>query len=133
MCILCAFKFTLSCPNLCIMQHRGEIVERAVRHSGMPLTQLAKKLGRSRRWIYNAFENPMLSVELIVQIGKLIHHDFSDEIDGIQRNPQISSDPPVRYTRETDENSVEYWKNKYLILLEKYNDMLEGRGGLGTS
>ena len=115
------------------MQHRGEIVERAVRHSGMPLTQLANKLGRSRRWIYNAFENPMLSVELIVQIGKLIHHDFSDEIDGIQRNPQISSDPPVRYTRETDENSVEYWKNKYLILLEKYNDMLEGRGGLGTS
>jgi hypothetical protein len=97
----------------------------------MPLTQLAKKLGKSRRWIYNAFENPMLSIELILEIGKLIHHDFSGEIDGILRPPQISSDPPASYGIETDNHSAEYWKNKYLLLLEKYNELLEGRGGLG--
>jgi hypothetical protein len=113
------------------MQHRGEIVERAVRHSGMPLTQLTKKLGKSRRWIYNAFDNPMLSIELILEIGKHIHHDFSQEIDGIQRTFQISSDPSVSYAKEANEQSAEFWKNKYLLLLEKYNELLEGRGGLG--
>ncbi len=110
------------------MQHRGEIVEKVVRQSGIPLTQLAKKLGKSRRWIYNAFDNPTLSMDLISEIGRIIHHDFSNEILEFKYlNPIFTEGADITY-QSLNENSAEYWKNKYLILLEKYNALLEDRG-----
>lgn len=62
------------------MQHRGEIVEQAVRQSGLSLTKLAKRIGKSRKWIYDSFQNPNLSIENVIAIGKIIYHDFSLEI-----------------------------------------------------
>lgn len=95
------------------MQHRGEIVEQAVRQSGYSLTKLTHRLGKSRRWIYHAFENPILSIDVILEISKIIHHDFSDEIIELKRYNSLSIEP------------TDYWKNKYLDLLEKYNALLE--------
>ena len=113
------------------MQHRGEIVEQAVRQSGYSLTKLTQRLGKSRRWIYHAFENPILSIEVILEIGKIIHHDFSDEIIDLKRYSAKITEPLTSLQNQT-ENSVnsqnEYWKNKYLLLLEKYNALLENRG-----
>ena len=108
------------------MQHKGEIVEKAVRQSGLPLTQLAKRMGKSRRWLYNAFDNPTLSIDLILNIGKIIHYDFSNDIDDLKRlrtfeEPKIDD---ITYTVSSE--SAEYWKNKYLTLLEKYNTLLGG-------
>lgn len=104
------------------MIHRGEIVERAVRSSGIPLTRLAAKMGKSRRWIYNAFETADLSLDTIIEIGKIIHYDFSNEITQIAGNNSSSfNDGKVAYGDE----SPEYWKDKYYKLLEEYNALLK--------
>ena len=100
------------------MQHKGEIVERAVRQSGIPLTKLVGRLGKSRKWIYNAFENPQLSLDAILEIGKIIHYDFSDEIKELVI-PKNFNEPQSLY------GDAEYWKNKYLHLLEEYKALLE--------
>jgi hypothetical protein len=108
------------------MQHKGEIVEKAVRQSGLPLTQLAKRLGKSRRWLYNAFDNPNVSIEHILHIGSIIHHNFSDEILDLKRFKNFE-DPRSEENKYTvPSESAEYWKNKYLTLLEKYNALLGG-------
>jgi predicted transcriptional regulator len=105
------------------MQHRGEIVELAVRQSGYSLTKLTQRLGKSRRWIYHAFENPILSIDVVLEISKIIHHDFSDEITELKRlNSGVKAQNGNSYI---ENESVDYWKNKYLVLLEKYNAMLE--------
>ena len=39
------------------MEHRGEIIEKAIRNSGMPLTSIARKIGKSRQWIYLLLRN----------------------------------------------------------------------------
>ena len=67
------------------MQHKGKILERAVRQSGMPLTKLSKKMEKSRRWIYNAFENENLSIEYILEIGNIIHYDFSNDMVDLKK------------------------------------------------
>lgn len=105
------------------MQHRGEIVEQAVRQSGYSLTKLTQRIGRSRRWIYHAFENPILSIEVILEIGKIIHHDFSDEIIELRRYNSKTNE--TQGFTITENETVEFWKNKYLNLLEKYNELLE--------
>ena len=108
------------------MQHKGEIVEKAVRQSGLTLTQLAPRIGKSRRWLYNAFENPNLSIEHILIIGKIIHYDFSDDILELQRVRNLEDPISPQNAYVVSAESAEYWKNKYLTLLEKYNTLLGG-------
>lgn len=103
------------------MIHRGEIVERVVRNSGIPLTKVAARMGKSRRWIYNVFETSDLSLDLILEFGKILHYDFSKEIPQIINTKSILSDAAVPYGEENSE----YWKSKYYRLLEEYNELLK--------
>ncbi len=107
------------------MQHKGAILEKAVRASGMSLASLTKKLNRSRRWIYDAFENPYLSIEYILEIGKIIHHDFTDDIDELKKYRSMSSESTPSFLDKKPEETVGFWKEKYMGLLEKYNNLLE--------
>jgi predicted transcriptional regulator len=109
------------------MQHRGEIVEKIVRESGYSITKLATKLGKSRRWMYLAFENRNLSIDVILQIGSIIHYDFSTEISDLTfythaQSNQVVDDSGRPFLK--NETEAELWKNKYLDLLEKYNLLL---------
>jgi transcriptional regulator with XRE-family HTH domain len=100
------------------MQHRGEIIKEAVYKSGFPITELAKRMGKSRRWVYLLFENPIVSIDTILQIGLIIHYDFSDKIETLK--PNVLNDTSLSYFKEEA-----YWKNKYLKLLEEYNELLK--------
>jgi hypothetical protein len=106
--------------NNWIMQHRGEIIEKAVRESGFPIAELARRMKKSRRTIYNLFENPHLSIEEVLQIGKIIHHDFNSVFTEVSKNVSIVGEPEVPYG-----DSAAYWKDRYIALLEKYNALLE--------
>ena len=106
------------------MKHRGEIVEQAVRESGFSVAELARRLNKSRRHVYNIFENPQLSLDKVVQIGKIIHHDFSSDFSELKMDMQIPNT-----SHSTDAN---FWRNKYFELLEKYNKLLEERLSQGT-
>ena len=105
------------------MQHKGQILEKAVRQSGMPLTKLSKKMDKSRRWIYNAFENENLSIEYILEIGNIIHYDFSNDIEDLKKYKEAAD----HFGTSPKSNQSDYWKNKYLNLLEKYNELLESK------
>lgn len=108
------------------MQHKGEIVERVVRESGHSITKLAKKMGKSRKWVYLMFDNPNVPIDYIVEIGKIIHHDFSEDIKDLKVykiNPVVAyAEEPIGF--DTQKEEIEFWKNKYLFLLEKYNKLL---------
>jgi plasmid maintenance system antidote protein VapI len=102
------------------MQHRGEIIEKAVRESGFPIAELARRMKKSRRTIYNLFENPHVSIDEVLQIGKIIHCDFSDMFTEVSNKSFIVEEPEAEYGE-----TVAYWKDKYIELLEKYNTLLE--------
>jgi len=109
------------------MQHKGEIIEKAVRESGFSITRLAERMSKSRRWVYQIFESQNVPVDYILSIGKIIHHDFTDEVQELKTYKvsiakQITNDKQHSFGSDKDE--VEYWKNKYLAVLEKYNDLL---------
>ena len=97
------------------MQHRGEIIRKAVYNSGSTITEIAKSIGKSRKWMYLKFENNNVPLDLVLQIGKIIHHDFSGEIKELKNAVLL----------QNEESSAEYWKNKYLKLLEEYTELLK--------
>jgi hypothetical protein len=98
------------------MIHRGEIVDQAVRASGHNLSKLAIRLGKSRKCLYDAFDNPTLSLDYIFEIGKVIHYDFSNDLPEFRRT----------YTQDAIGDLVEEpsWKTKYITLLEEHQRLL---------
>ncbi len=102
------------------MEHRGEIIEKAIRSSGIPLTSIARKIGKSRQWVYLLFQNPNVSLNIVVQIGKIIYYDFSSEIKGLNTGNKNFREP-------NDEKSIddENWKEKYYQLMEEYLQLLK--------
>lgn len=109
------------------MQHKGEIVEKAIRESGYSITRLAKKLGKSRRWVYQIFEKRNVPINYVIEIGKAINHDFTTEIKELKeykRSVNVHTWDESEIDFFTEKDKAEYWKNKYLLLLEKYNELL---------
>jgi len=97
-------------------QHRGEILEQAIRNSNMSLSVISKKIHKSRQYLYNLFENPNIQLDTLIEIGEVIHYDFSKDVQELKKANNTSD--------ETD-STVNFWKDRYLELLEKYNLLLE--------
>src|SRR6476646_1605583 len=107
--------------------HYGQTVEYIVRKNGYSITDLAEGLGVNRRTIYNYFQNKYLKYDIIHKIGMLVRHDFSREFPGIftsdQFEPNILSKKNQDYASNTAADD-EYWKDKYIQLLEQYNHLI---------
>jgi Predicted transcriptional regulator len=122
----CAFNeknISRFCVNIYAMQHRGEIIRKVIYNSGFTVTEIAAGIGKSRRWMYLMFENSNVSLDIVLQIGKIIHYDFADEIKEFSPSQKIIEKSPANSNIEDSE--AEYWKNKYLKLLEEYNELLK--------
>lgn len=108
--------------------HVGNILEQVLRMERIGISELSRKLKVSRRTIYNWFEQENLSLQILLEVGNIIGHDFTAELpETLMKNhrhvinaPDASSVKNV----DMDNNSVYFWMNKYITLLEKYNDLL---------
>jgi hypothetical protein len=107
------------------MNHRGEIIEKAIRESNIPITRVAKKLKKSRQFIYNIFDTPNVPLDLVIEIGKIINYDFAKDINLL--NAKLTKE-----IKKNEEQTTDYWKNKYIRLLESYNELLLEKTSLFT-
>ncbi|MBE9584616.1 hypothetical protein IM792_09180 [Mucilaginibacter sp. JRF] len=105
--------------------HNGQLVEYAVRKRGISLTDLSIELGVNRRTIYNWFDTPFLKKNIIYRIGVAVNHDFSVEFPQYFASEMFSSDK-IRTAQNNGIVSINQpdWKDKYIDLLEKYNQIL---------
>ena len=110
-------KFTI------MREHRGEIVEDAVRKSGFSLKKLSERLGISRNTLYNRFGDPELSYEFIRTVGNIIHYNFSIDFAELKEEVDEMGEGSINYA---DRDTAELLKleKKYTGLLERYNKLL---------
>ena len=108
------------------MTHRGEILEKVIRKSGYPLTKLAEKLAISRNTFYHRFKEANLNYWFIIQVGKVIHYDFSNDFPELKQQAQLVTDD-VFSTLGNEDQFMDLAKMevKYRSLLEKYMHLLE--------
>ncbi|MDN3549548.1 hypothetical protein [Mucilaginibacter aquaedulcis] len=104
----------------------GRIVERVVRRDRMGISELARRLKVSRRTIYNWFEMERLSIDIISKIGFVIGHDFSDEFpeEFANADNHLAGDAVAQIQTEQPNNAIYYWMDRYIKLLEKFNEVL---------
>jgi len=110
-------------------KHHGQIVERMIRRNGYSISELARLTKVNRRSVYNWFNQRQLKPEIIFRIGCVLNHDFSAEFPGLfskeefnRHHTETIDDVLLRTSAEA--GSSIYWKDKYIELLEKYNQLL---------
>lgn len=105
------------------MKHKGQIVEKIVRRSGYSITKLAKKLQISRNTLYNRFANPNLGYSFIMDVGSIIHYDFTIDFPEIKVEADSAGE---RRMASMDKGAVELIRveGKYVMLLERYTKLL---------
>lgn len=106
--------------------HRGKIVEYIVRRHPFGLSEISRKLNVSRRTLYNWFEKEDLDMSDIGKIGFAIGYDFSNEFPGVHEHSHANlKDQVTEAVRVDRENqAVYYWMEKYIRLMEQYNEIL---------
>jgi transcriptional regulator with XRE-family HTH domain len=108
--------------------HHGQTVERIIRRNGYSIAELARIIQVNRRSVYNWFNQRHLKPEIIFRIGSVLNHDFSSEFPSLFVKGETIGNNKPHYI-ESAENATglgdSNWKDKYIELLEKYNELLQ--------
>lgn len=119
------------CCNICnTLINRGKILENVIRKSGKPFTVIAKEMELNRGTIYRHCEDENLSDSLLLKYGRVLKHDFSIEIPELASLINTMREPQAIYGKKTYEElmgDVEFWRSKYIDLLEKYTSMIQSQ------
>jgi DNA-binding Lrp family transcriptional regulator len=121
------------------MPHQGEILQEAIKNSGISITRIVEELGITRPTIYRKFKEVTIDYNFVKRIGDIINHDFSNDFTSVEQpvlpfvtNAQrlavtSSVTPRVTPTQNTDNDPSKQLlilQAKYIALLEAYNELL---------
>lgn len=121
------------------MPHQGEILQEAIKRSGISITRIVEELGITRPTIYRKFKEEALDANFVKSVGQLISHDFSQDFTIAQQSPLSfvtphsklhitqSVTPRVTTSPKADSDAVSQLlvlQTKYIALLEAYNELL---------
>lgn len=112
--------------------HVGKLLEDLIRANGLTISDVARKIKVNRRSVYNWFKQKTLKSYTLQRICYVLVYDFSVKLpdflneEFLQHKTEIV---PLTTTKtdteeESEMNTVQYWMNKYIYLLEKYNEAL---------
>lgn len=123
-------------------QHKGKIVEEAIKKSGFRMKALANRLGIARNTLYTRLKEADMKDSFIIEIGKVIYYDFSNDFPGIYgKNEKEDSVESPKYEPKGDGHKyidesnaiirdphfvqLQALNKKYLKLMEDYNKLLK--------
>src|SRR6476620_5684618 len=115
------------------MPHQGEILQEAIKNSGISITRIVDELGITRPNIYRKFKEDTLDYGFVQRVGEIINHDFSDDFTMTQQTgiPFVSNSvrntaSPVVTPRVTNPSSTDTDPSRQLLVLQgKYITLLE--------
>ena len=121
------------------MPHQGEILQEAIKNSGISITRIVEELGITRPTIYRKFKEETIDYTIVKRIGDIINHDFSNDFTVVQQSslPFVTSVVRTPVTnavtsRVTPNQNLDTdpskqlltLQAKYIALLESYNELL---------
>jgi hypothetical protein len=121
-------KFNTYVDYFCnTLKHRGKILENVARNSKISLAKIARTAGYDRTSIYNHFKEDDLDFGILIKYGKAIGHDFTNDFPEMSLYlsliPDSLSDPQNLTINEALQQ-IDFWRSKYINLLERYNDII---------
>jgi hypothetical protein len=121
------------------MSHQGEILQEAIKSSGISITRIVEEMGITRPTIYRKFKEDTIEYSFVKRVGDIIGHDFSGDFTSVQQSalaftntvtkPAVAHTvtPRVTSTQVSDSDPTKQLlalQTKYIALLEAYNELL---------
>jgi hypothetical protein len=121
------------------MPHQGEILQEAIKNSGISITRIVDELGITRPTIYRKFKEDTIDYSFVKKVGDIINRDFSHDFTSTQQSalpfvtnairPVVTNTvtPRVTSVQPADIDLPKQLLNlqtKYIALLEAYNELL---------
>jgi AcrR family transcriptional regulator len=121
------------------MPHQGEIVQEAIKSSGISITRIVEELGITRPTIYRKFKDDTLDTSFVKRVGEIIGHNFAQDftmpeqstLPFVTQAPRVSVTPnvtprvtPVQTVDNDLSRQLITLQTKYIALLEAYNELL---------
>jgi|GEM_PF-3252016 len=110
------------------MKHAGEVVKAVITDRGISVSELARRLGRTRAFIYGLFEKPSINTAVLEQLRQVLNYPFTELLGsrgplheyggGYLSEAEFNS---LQETVAAANNEVAYWKMKYYELVEQFN------------
>ncbi|MEJ7557069.1 MAG: hypothetical protein WKF66_02100 [Pedobacter sp.] len=100
--------------------HMGQLLERAVRRTGLNITDLAIGLGVNRRTIYSWFTMEVIDESIMHRISDIIKHDFSS-------GKRTAIVVQLKNEESSPSGDDAYWKDKYIKFLERYSELIKDK------
>ena len=131
--------FTLSFYTSLSMPHQGQILQEAIKNSGISITRIVDELGITRPTIYRKFKDETLDYAFVTRVGEIIGHDFSNDFTSLQQSvlpfvtpvvasaslqPVTSKSVTPLVTEQDYAKQLMVLQTKYIALLEAYNELL---------
>lgn len=105
------------------MIHRGKLLEKKIRKSGIAIKTVAEKLHITRQTLYKWFEQEDLGNKYFKQVSEIIGVSFATEL------PELVSEPPTFYGAAADDKCLkamqdrDRYLNMYLALQQEFNKL----------
>lgn len=121
------------------MPHQGEILQEAIKSSGISITKIVEELGITRPTIYRKFKDDTLDANFVTRVGDIIGHDFANDFTITQQSslpfvthsvktvattPVTSRVTPAQNPDSDPARQLLVLQAKYIALLEAYNELL---------
>ena len=121
------------------MPHQGEILQEAIKNSGISITRIVEEMGITRPTIYRKFKESVIDYNFVTRVGVIINHDFSNDFTSVQQSalPFVTPLPktsvtasvtsrvtPVQNSDSDPSRQLSTLQTKYIALLEAYNELL---------
>ncbi|AWM34056.1 helix-turn-helix domain-containing protein [Hymenobacter nivis] len=121
------------------MPHQGEILQEAIKSSGISITRIVEEMGITRPTIYRKFKEDTIDYNFVKRVGDVIGHDFANDFTvSLQsslpfvtqqstvtlRSPVTSRVTPPVIVDNSLSGQLLVLQNKYIALLEAYNELL---------
>ena len=134
-----SYIFAQALRNTLNMPHQGEILQEAIKNSGISITRIVDEMGITRPTIYRKFKEETVDYNFVKRIGDIINHDFSNDFTVVQQSALSfvtpvqksvvtnSVTPRVTQTQVPDSDPSKQLlllQAKYIALLEAYNELL---------
>jgi hypothetical protein len=129
----------LTVRNTLFMPHQGEILQEAIKSSGISITRIVEEMGITRPTIYRKFKEDTIEYNFVKRVGEIIGHDFSNDFTTVQQSalpftnnvtktivtPSVTSRVTSSQVSDSDPTKqLLALQTKYIALLEDYNELL---------
>lgn len=104
--------------------NRGAALKKAVKSSGLPITEVARRSGYGRVTYYLHIKNAELKLDILDKYATAIGYDFRNEIPEMVEYYELKRENSLS-TFEKIEADRDFWRDEYVKISKERNMLLE--------